>query len=264
VKVSTAKSNHPSSHSGFVPATPHTRKVQAQDLFQGSTEAVTESGNFVPSGRIDVSPSVDGQNDDSVLINYGSQTAYIPNVLSYWKSDATGKRTFNASVITHSDLPSTRALGGKVGNISMLPAFPNERLEVFGPVSNTNFMLSTSLRLVFFVTPLTDSTSTQSSQQQLQPYLKAPYPLSRDATDQSLLEQRSLDVDGMDRILGSMESPAETKLSKPAPKAVPNFGKSVGFAQDVDMDMTPDAPSPVTKKKLQLSSKKSTERRLFS
>lgn len=254
----------PVSGTGLVPATPHTRKVQAQGLFQGASES-TKQSDSPRSGSISTIPSKDTRLDEAVIINYAAQNIYIPSIVSYWESEATKKGSFAASSSNSLILPSLWTAGGSINNLYLLPQFPKQQSALFGARAQPNFLASTSIRLILFVSPLVDTpedldASTEPTR---------PLPLISEGTDQSLLQQGVLDVDGMDRLLEGMDSPPQSPLL-PASKSLlksgskPNFGKSVGFARDVDMDDTPDLPSPKTTSKLQSSKPKPMERRLFS
>ena len=249
---------------GLVPATPHTRKVQAQGLFEGASEPTRQSDS-ARSGSISTTPSKETRNDEAVIINYGARNIYIPSLLSYWKSEASRKGSFSASSSSSLILPSLRAIGESIKNVFLLPQFPKQQSALFGARAQPNFLASTSTRILLSVLPLVDTPEDLDASTEL----TRPLPLISKGTDQSLLQQGALDVDGMDRLLEGMDSPPQSRLlpaGKSIPKSAskPNFGKSVGFARDVDMDDTPDLPSPKTTSKLQISKNKPMERRLFS
>ena len=252
------------STSDLMPATPHTRKAQSQGLFQGGSDGVKQS-ETPQSGSISITASKDTRNDESVIINCGGQSIYIPSILSYWKSEASGKGSFAASGSNSSVLPSPRTGGERINNVSLLPEFPKQQSALFGARTSPNILTSTSTRLLLLVSPLIETPNESEPAEDI----TQPLPLAYDNTDQSLLQQGVLDVDGMDRLLDGMGSPIQS-TQLPASKSAsrsgtkPNFGRSIGFAQDVDMDMTPDLPSPRTTSRLQISSKKPTGRRLFS
>lgn len=253
-----------SASGGLVAATPHTRKAQAQGLFYASDQ--TSNLNQTQGGSIRVTSLPGSHNDESVVINYGTQNLYISSILGYWKTDSWRKGILSATTST-SLLPSLRLSGECIKSISILPDFSEQEDSLFGTRKQPNFMVSTSSRLILFVHPLVDGPEDHPTS------LTQTAPLSMDKNDQSLLQRGSLDVDGMDRILDTMNSPTQIKRfsqnesafasNRSAVSAKPNFGRSVAFAQDVDMDMTPVA-SPQTSRQLQLSSRKGTERRLFS
>ncbi len=254
----------PVSTIGLVPATPHTRKVQKQGLFQGASEPTKPSGS-PQSGSVSTRPSTEIRNDESILINYGAQNMYFPSILSYWKSEATRKGSFAASSTNLSILPSLRTGGEAIKNISLLPQFPKQLSAQFGSRTCPNFLATTCNRLILFVSPLVESPEDAETQTDI----TRPLLLTSEGTDQSLLQQGVLDVDGMDRLLEGMDSPPRSRLvpasvSLPKSGTKPNFGRSVGFAQDVDMGMTADLPSPKTTSKLQIAKNKPMQRRLFS
>ena len=254
----------PAPATGLVPATPHTRKVQAQGLFQGASEP-TKQSDSPRSGSISTMPSKETRSDEAVIIKYAAQNIYIPSILSYWKSKATRKGSFAASSSSSLILSSLQTAGGSINNLYLIPQFPKQQSALFGARAQPNFLASTSGRLILFVSPLVDTVEDLDASTEL----TRPLPLISEGTDQSLLQQGVLDVDGMERLLEGMDSPPQSRLppaSKSLPKSgsKPNFGKSVGFARDVDMDDTPDLPSPKTTSKLQISKTKPMERRLFS
>jgi hypothetical protein len=255
---------------GLVTATPHTRKVQAQGLFSGSDQAAVSSQTR--TGSICVSPLPESPLDESILINYGTQNLHIPSVLGYWKTSAWRKGSLSANT-SSSLLPSLRLSDEPIKSISLLPTFTEREEPAFGSRQRANFMVSTSSRLVLFVGPLVDAPEERPVSRG-QPIT---FNIGRTTTDQSLLQQGVLDVDGMDRILDTMESPAQSQVlsrsrsqnqaaftsNRSSVNPKPNFGRSVAFDHEVDMDLTPVA-SPATSRQLQLSERKGTERRLFS
>lgn len=250
----------PTSSSGLIPATPHTRKAQAHGLFEGGSGASMPS-NSLQWGSITTSASNDSVNEESIIINYGTQNFYIPSILSQWKSEATGKGGFTASSSNSAILPPLRLGEENIKSVSLLPHFPKQQDGPFGAKTYPNFMVTTSTRLILFVSPLTETTLEENATE-----MTRPMQISRATTDRSLLQRGALDVDGMDRILEGMDSSVQSNFfpgSKSASRAKPNFGKSVGFSND-DMDITPDLPSPTTTSRFNLSKNEGTERRLFS
>jgi hypothetical protein len=255
---------------GLVTATPHTRKIQTQRLLSGSDR--TPSSSQTQTGSICVSVLPDSRADESILINYGTQNLHIPSILGYWKTSAWRKGSLSANA-SSTILPTLRLSDEPIKSISLLPSFTEKDKVAFGSRQQANFMVSTASRLILFVSPLVDDPEERPASRTQ----NVTFDIGRTTTDQSLLQQGVLDVDGMDRILEKMDSPAQPQIlsrsrvpnqaafalndSSINPK--PNFGRSVAFDREVDMDLTPVA-SPATSRQLQLSERKGTERRLFS
>ncbi|RMZ82170.1 hypothetical protein DV738_g1867, partial [Chaetothyriales sp. CBS 135597] len=234
----------------LAPATPHTRKVRARGLFGGSDDKgqVQHGDVSTIKGKISVSQLGGNTKSESAILSYNSNQVYIPSVTAFWHAAANSGKNF-LKVGTYSGpvvLPTIAGANGLVNEIALLPSFPNQRAIDYQAKDIPNFLASTSTRLILFVQPLADGSSTEGA---------AAVSLSRELALQGLeesiaIDNGELDVDALDRILDQMES---SRALVPAPtaavgaggsnKATPNFGRSVVAFEDEDVDML--SPTPV-------------------
>ncbi|RMZ89808.1 hypothetical protein DV736_g2970, partial [Chaetothyriales sp. CBS 134916] len=256
----------------LAPATPHTRKLRARGLFQGSDDRpqLQQGDMSTVKGNISVSQISSRPQNESAILSYDSSLVYIPSVAAFWHAAATSGKsflkvgTYNGPVL----LPAVAGINGPLNDIALLPSFSKHHPDDYRTKGIPNFLVSTSTRLVLFVQPLGNGSSAEgaeagSSSREL---------VLRGLGDSLAVEKRDLGVDALDRILDKMESsrglaPASATAAAGAVgggKAKPNFGKSVGF-EDMDVDMI--SPSPVrfgAAGGSLISSGPMTQRRLFS
>ena len=229
----------------LAPMTPHTRKVRSDGLFHGSASgtlsaatpsrftqgciSVTENWTANPSST--ATPM-----NESILLSLGNTNLSIPSLLSLWRAESNGKGSLDSSGILRPSPFTALQLGGEQQrSIAALPQPSNTSLSApFGPRSgrSTDVLISTDNRLIMLVSPISEPlVSTPVSQ--------GTGLVSANAdTDQLLLSQGDLDIDGMDRILDSMSNGNSKATGRP--------GKSVEFELDDDGDMV-DMGTPTPK-----------------
>jgi len=229
----------------LAPMTPHTRKVRSDGLFHGSASgtlsaatpsrftqgciSVTENWTANPSST--ATPM-----NESILLSLGNTNLSIPSLLSLWRAESNGKGSLDSSGILRPSPFTALQLGGEQQrSIAALPQPSNTSLSApFGPRSgrSTDVLISTDNRLIMLVSPISE------------PLISTPVSqgtglVSANAdTDQLLLSQGDLDIDGMDRILDSMSNGNSKATGRP--------GKSVEFELDDDGDMV-DMGTPTPK-----------------
>ena len=224
----------------LMPMTPHTRKTRSKELFQSANSGATPAGshNKYIKGSVSVNTKISSQNtsastlqDESILLNYGSANVSIPSLMALWKAETVGRGSLDTSNALRPTSISAR-LGGEQQNcIVALPCTTSEAPKgLFGQEKMTkpDVLVTTDHRLIMLVTPIQES-----SQAQAKSSITAPAPPS---TDQLLLKQGDLDIDGMDRILDNMTGGAMVPSQ--------SFGKSVGFDLDDDGDVGMCSPTP--------------------
>jgi hypothetical protein len=229
----------------LAPMTPHTRKVRSDGLFRGNTSgtpsaatpstftqgciSVTEHGAANPS-------STTTPVNESILLSLGNTNLSIPSLLSLWRIESTGKGSLDSSGILRPSPFTALQLGGEQQkSIAALPQSSNTApSSPFGLRSGrpTDVLISTDSRLIMLVSPISE------------PLVSAPVSQGTGLvsaavdTDQLLLRQGDLDIDGMDRILDSMTNGKSKAIGRP--------GKSVEFELDDDGD-TVDMGTPTPK-----------------
>ncbi|KAJ9611600.1 hypothetical protein H2200_004784 [Cladophialophora chaetospira] len=219
----------PSSGS-LMPMTPSTRKVRSEGLFHGSKlNTDVSSQNVQQHGTIYIEERSSNlqSHEESVIISYAGENIYLPSILSFWKGETKPIR-----------LPLVKLGGQEPRSVGLLPpsnssdhALPGTSTFDFTP-STPDFLVQTSHRIIFSLTPLSSQSSTAdvSSQTGAVP------------SDQALLVSGVLDVEGMDRMLDDMGGVDDLKKPKNL------FNRSVGFRigdedGDGDVDMTA-SPTP--------------------
>jgi hypothetical protein len=260
VKTSANSQVQPSSGT-LAPMTPSTRKIRAEGLFHGVSESSTSASlPYEKRGSIFVDQSQSLSHgrayDEAVVISYAGEHVFIPSILAFWKSEIKPTR-----------LPPLRLGNQREGNIALLPSSSdtiNSSTRAFALATGDlpDFFIQTSHRLIFSVRRLFESTSPQFNSAGTQ---TTTLGLGHSRTDQALLDDGVLDVDGMDRILHSMDGDSTQPMNF--------FTKSVGFRvdEDDDMDMEVDVASPTPSRfsaprtsRPMRQSNASTHRRLFS
>lgn len=253
-------SSHQPTSGSLAPMTPHSRKVRSEGLFQGTKHDDGSLATPRAHGAIHVTElAASKANDDSAVLSYGGDYVYISSVLSFWRSEAAGRGSLDASLISRPKRLPTVRLGGQQPHTILLLGQPSGLRTggLFGTTNSTpDFLVATSNRLILFMAPLTESPADRSNDQS-----KVANPLATNlSTDQVLLNQGELDVEGMDRILDGMATNGTAKG-----KTMSVFGKSVGFRLDDDVDMSSPTPGPRTRRKLVARGRAAdTPRRLFT
>ena len=220
----------------LAPMTPYTRKVRSDGLFRGSASrnfSTTSSSRFT-RGCISVTEDQTANSsftatpvNESILLSLGNTNLSIPYLLSLWRSESTGKGSLNSSGMLRPYPFTALQLGGEQQrSIAMLPPSQNTNSSTLpgpGRREMTDVLISTDSRLIMLVSPIAEPHAPASMSQ------GAGVAFVRTDTDQLLLTQGNLDIDGMDRILDSMTNGNRQAVVQP--------GKSVGFDLDDDGDV---------------------------
>jgi hypothetical protein len=229
----------------LAPMTPHTRKVRSDGLFHGSASGTLSAATLrrFTQGYISVTEhrtanpsSTATPVDESILLSLGNTNLSIPSLLSLWRAESNGKGSLDGSEILRPSPFTALQLGGEQQrSIAALPQPSNTSPSApFGSRSGrlTDVLISTDNRLIMLVSPISEPlASTPASQ--------GTGLVSANAdTDQLLLSQGDLDIDGMDRILDSMSNGNSKATGRP--------GKSVELELDDDGDMV-DVGTPTPK-----------------
>jgi hypothetical protein len=220
----------------LAPMTPHTRKVRSDGLFRGSASknfSTTTPSRFT-RGCINVTEHQTANSSttatpvgESILLSLGNINLSIPSLLSLWRAESTGKGSLDSSGTVRPSPFTALQLGGEQQkSIAALPQ-PSNTIPsaLFGPRSGrlTDVLISTDNRLVMLVSPISEPQTSAAVSQGV------GVASARTNTDQLLLTQGDLDIDGMDRILDSMTNGNNQAVARP--------GKSVGFDLDDDGDV---------------------------
>ena len=248
--------NSQSTSNGLVPATPHSRKTRAEGLFNGSPAVSSHQASDIQNGHLVVKSSATTKNEESVLINYGSQNMYIPSILSYWKASTESSTTAHNNYAIN--VPVIRTAGQTLNSINLLPSLENQKRDNFlQDRTPPNVLVSTDSRLILLVQPLTIASTSNSSAPQM-----TFSDLGRSIT---AFGGSNHELDNIDHMLDTMNAPNPQQVKFAAAskeRAKPNFGSSVMLGEDVEMGN--DSPAPPLRSKLTIESSQPSSRRLFS
>jgi hypothetical protein len=238
---------------GLAPMTPQTRKLRSDGLFRGS--ASRDSSTAVPSRFIQGCIRVTEHQtanlsttatpmSESILLSLGNINLWIPSLQALWRAESTGRGSLDSSGTLRPTPFTALQLGGEQQrSIAALPQPSNKTPSaLFGPRRGrqTDILISTDNRLIMLVSPISEAQASAPTSQ------GAGDASVRADTDQLLLTQGDLDIDGMDRILDSMTNGNSQALARP--------GKSVGFDLDDDGDVVGmGTPTPKNNGRLALA-----------
>lgn len=226
----------------LAPMTPQTRKVRSDGLFRGSASGNPSAGTpgRFSHGCIHVTEhqtansSTTTAMNESILLSLGNINLSIPSLLALWRAESTGKGSLDSSGTVRPTPFTALQLGGEQQrSIAVLPQPSNATHHtLFGSKAGrlTDVIISTDNRLIMLVSPISE------------PHLSAPTSQGADGasartdTDQLLLTQGNLDIDGVDRILDRMTNGSSQAVARPS--------KSVGFDLDDDGDVGMGTPTP--------------------
>ncbi|MCJ1286170.1 hypothetical protein MMC26_005515 [Xylographa opegraphella] len=192
-KSSTGKIN---SRSKLAPMTPSTRKIRESTFFSGSVtrSSISSQGGISTCA---MPKALGGKEDDETLVIWhGEKIVMIPSLTTYWENKIRGSGSlFGTEAIGHAREVSSDVLGGEVRSaVSILPL----QVKLFSlekAVKQPDLLVSGDRSLLIISTPLRETRASK------------PYPreASSSLADQGRLFRGELDVNGMDRILDSME-----------------------------------------------------------
>ncbi|MCJ1477086.1 hypothetical protein MMC13_005757 [Lambiella insularis] len=183
--------------SKLAPMTPHTRKVKQVALFTGhsSHSSISTSGgiSILPTGK-----SLSGRREDeTILLWSGDRILLIPSLYTYWTNKLKGSGNFfGTSAAGQPRDISGIDVGGELRNaVSIFPSRTG-RSPLEQTSRHTDLLVSGDRSLFILASPLQESTRSTAGTSGSSPTM----------ADQQLLSRRELDVNGMDRILDSMDS----------------------------------------------------------
>lgn len=227
----------------LAPMTPQTRKIRSAGLFRGSASSNPSTGTpsrfshgciHVTEHQMANSSTAGTPVNESILLSHGNINLSIPSLLALWRAESTGKGSLDSSGTVRPTPFTAMQLGGEQQrSIAALPQSSNaNHSTLFGSKSGrlADVIISTNNRLIILVSPISE------------PQLSAPASQgandasARTDTDQLLLTQGDLDIDGVDRILDRMTNGNRHALARPS--------KSVGFDLDDDGDVGMGTPTP--------------------
>jgi hypothetical protein len=234
----------------LAPMTPQTRKLRSDGLFRGNTSM--DSSTAVPSPFIQGCIRVTEHQtanlsttatpiSESILLSLGNTNLWIPSLLALWRAESTGRGSLESSGTLRPTPFTAIQLGGEQQRSIAALRRPSNTTPtaLFGPKSGrqTDVLVSTDNRLIMLVSPISETQASAPTSQ------GAGDASARTDTDQLLLTQGDLDIDGMDRILDGMTNGNSQALARPS--------KSVGFDVDDDGDVVGmGTPTPKTNGRL--------------
>lgn len=235
----------------LVPMTPHTRKSHSEGLFRGTETGLGTSTHQSSStyGAICVieqtatdQPASSRLLEEMVILSYQEMLVLIPSLLAYWRSEVSGHGSFGATgTVRPVILPSLRHGGEEQNSLGFISA-PKTSIGygVASTIGALDLFVATQGRLILSTSPHSDSEESKPQEGLAQSSIRANG--SNSPSDQHLLDQGLLDVDGMDRILDGMAN-GEVVRQTSGPFA---FGKSGGshIGNNEDVEMTMGSPSP--------------------
>ncbi|KAL8875805.1 MAG: hypothetical protein Q9192_008987, partial [Flavoplaca navasiana] len=182
----------------LAPMTPGTRRIRQENLFSGAIEQVEGPAR----GGIYIKSSQDAKTiDDAVLIWYNDNITVIPSLRTHWanKVKGTGNLFCIGAKGEARTISNVSLRGERRNNVVLLPTGPQFSPERSS--STESVLVLGETRFVVITTPLAEPQTT-------------PKNASKPPTDQRLLERGDLTLDGMDRVLASMDNgSARNKLS---------------------------------------------------
>ncbi|ERF68876.1 hypothetical protein EPUS_04528 [Endocarpon pusillum Z07020] len=236
----------------LAPMTPHTRRIKSEGLFKGGPPSLeierdyaqSASGHICITEHVPSTTSALSSPRESLVITYGSEIVFVSSLQTMWRAETSTKGTFDSvEAIRPSHFPSL-ALGQErlVGIAELLHSPPRESRLPFAVKSNQlpDILIVADHRLIFFVTALTEPTSTRDTEDRFPLRLSKPQE-SQTASfgDQALLRKGQLDLEGMDRVLTGMGHGDGTLNGRRS-----SFGKSVAFDLDDEGDLSMTSPTP--------------------
>ncbi|MCJ1391664.1 hypothetical protein MMC18_004529 [Xylographa bjoerkii] len=193
-KSSTGKAD---SRSKLAPMTPSTRKMRESALFTGviTRSSISSQGGI---STCVIPKALSSKDDETLVFWHGDNIVMIPSLLTHWESKIRGSgNLFRPGATGQAREVSTIGLGGELRNaVSILPLQAGY-LHSQKSTKQPDLLVSGDRSLLVIATPLHES--------------GAPRTYFRDAPPPSLADERhlsrgELDVNGMDRILDSMEA----------------------------------------------------------
>ena len=200
-----------SGRNSLAPMTPNTRKRREETLFHGSS-----SNHPLPTrGGVSVAslPSANGAKpEDSVVIWYGTEVHRIPDLAKFWDRTAVSS---SGSSLARSGLSQVQDIPLLGESITSIDQFLTTTKEARSAIPR-DIILAAEHRLLIATNtnqPLGRDISAVSASEQ------AEEDEAR-KTDQALLHRGELDLGGMDRLLGEMETSGSRSVVLGNPRKV--------------------------------------------
>ncbi|KUL84064.1 hypothetical protein ZTR_07418 [Talaromyces verruculosus] len=180
----------------FAPMTPSSRRVREDTLFKGAQPLATPSSDGEIS-VVQINSSRAAMAEESILIRHGDHIATIPSLLSLWRNSVKATGTFDASNRSRvSPLAGISLYGEKLTGLAHLPSpfraetdnVDQQEYEILIAAEHRLIILSRDLSTAITIAPK----RAVGLPMTLQPSTE---------TDQLMLSQGQLDVDGMSRVL---------------------------------------------------------------
>ncbi|KAL8754072.1 MAG: hypothetical protein Q9199_004603 [Rusavskia elegans] len=182
----------------LAPMTPGTRRIRQENLFSGPVQQVEGPAR----GGICITSSQDAKaTDDAILLWHNDNITVIPSLRTHWanKVKGTGNLFGNGAKGEARTISNVSLRGERRSDVVLLPAGPQSKPERSS--STESVLVLGETRFVVVTAPLSEP----------QPISRNP---SKRPSDQRLLERGDLTLEGMDRVLASMDDRnAPNKLS---------------------------------------------------
>lgn len=190
----------------FAPMTPSSRRVREDTLFKGAQPLATPSSDGEIS-VVQINSSRAAMAEESILIRHGDQIATIPSLLSLWRNSVKATGTFDASNRSRvSPLAGISLYGERLTGLAHLPS-PFRAETDNGGQQEYEILIAAEHRLIILSRDLSTAITTAPRAVGL-PMTSQP----STETDQLMLSQGQLDVDGMSRVLTSMSGALQPAL----------------------------------------------------
>lgn len=174
----------------LAPMTPGTRRIRQENLFSGPIQQAEGPAR----GGICIISSQDAKaTDDAISLWHNDNITVIPSLRTHWanKVKGTGNLFGNGAKGEARAISNISLLGERRSDVVLLPVGPQFRPERSS--STESVLVLGETRFVVVTAPLGEPQAT--TRNPLQP-----------PTDQKLLERGDLTLEGMDRVLASMDN----------------------------------------------------------
>lgn len=191
----------------FAPMTPSSRRVREDTLFKGAQPLATPSSDGEIS-VVQINSSRAAMAEESILIRHGDQIATIPSLLSLWRNSVKATGTFDASNRSRvSPLAGISLYGERLTGLAPLPS-PFRAETDNDDQQEYEILIAAEHRLIILSRDLSAAITTAPKRAVGLPMALQP----STETDQLMLSQGQLDVDGMSRVLTSMSGALQPAL----------------------------------------------------
>ena len=220
----------------LAPMTPHTRKARSEGLFKRKTRPSSSSfsaESVCLKGGISVTSQISRNlsPEESVLIFYGKQNIFIPNLPLLIRAQSQDKDNVEVSPLARPTIIPSLSLptGTPQTSITQLPpsalspANTKPTLAFTSNSSTPDILVTTAHHLVFLCKPIEESEfDNEDTMEEDEEEADSRITDLPQEDDQLLLTQGDLDIDGMSRILDGMKNGSGT------PTRSKMHGRSIG------------------------------------